>query len=81
MSRIGKLPIEIPSGVTIEINDRTVNVKGPKGEDSLEVSKNVGLELKENELLVTIPENYTKAQNVDHGLYLSLIHISEPTRR
>ena len=52
MSRIGKLPIEIPSGVTIEINDRTVNVKGPKGESSLEVSENVGLELNENELLV-----------------------------
>ena len=74
MSRIGKLPIEIPSGVTIEINDRTVNVKGPKGESSLEVSENVGLELKENELLVTIPESYTKAQNVDHGLYRSLIN-------
>ena len=74
MSRIGKLPIEIPSGVTIEINDRTVVVKGPKGEDSLEVSKSVELELAENELLVKIPENYTKAQNIDHGLYRSLIN-------
>ncbi|WP_276864566.1 50S ribosomal protein L6 [Anaerococcus tetradius] len=74
MSRIGKLPIEIPSGVTIEINDRLVSVKGPKGNDSLEVSKNVELELNEKELLVKIPDNYTKAQNVDHGLYRSLIN-------
>ena len=74
MSRIGKLPIEIPSGVTIEIKDRLVSVKGPKGSDSLEVSNNVELELNEKELLVKIPENYTKAQNVDHGLYRSLIN-------
>lgn len=74
MSRIGKLPIEIPSGVTVQIDGLKVSVKGPKGEDSLEVSKNVELELNDNELLVKIPENYTKAQNIDHGLYRSLIN-------
>ncbi|MCI7239563.1 MAG: 50S ribosomal protein L6 [Anaerococcus sp.] len=74
MSRIGKLPIEIPSGVTVQIDGLKVSVKGAKGEDSLEVSKNVELELNDNELLVKIPENYTKAQNIDHGLYRSLIN-------
>ncbi|WP_243342397.1 50S ribosomal protein L6 [Anaerococcus sp. AGMB09787] len=74
MSRIGKLPIEIPSGVTVQIDGLKVSVKGPKGEDSLRVSKNVELELNDNELLVKIPENYTKAQNIDHGLYRSLIN-------
>ncbi|MDO5046976.1 MAG: 50S ribosomal protein L6 [Anaerococcus sp.] len=74
MSRIGKLPIEIPSGVTVEINDQNVSVKGPKGEDSLKVTNNLELELNEKELLVKIPETYTKAQNIDHGLYRSLIN-------
>lgn len=74
MSRIGKLPIEIPSGVTVQIDGLKVSVKGAKGEDSLEVSKNVELELNDNELLVKIPEKYTKAQNIDHGLYRSLIN-------
>lgn len=74
MSRIGKLPIEIPSGVTVQIDGLKVSVKGAKGEDSLKVSKNVELELNDNELLVKIPENYTKAQNIDHGLYRSLIN-------
>lgn len=74
MSRIGKKPIEIPSGVTIDVKDSLVTVKGPKGEDSQKVSKNIKFEQNENELLVlTKDETPTKQQNQDHGLYRSLI--------
>ena len=74
MSRIGKQPIEIPSGVEVTIDGLNVKVKGKNGEDSLQISKNVTLEQNENELVLTIPENYTKQQNIDHGLYRSLIY-------
>ena len=62
MSRIGKQPIHIPSGVTVEINGRNVKVKGPKGEDSLTVSERVTLVQEGEEILVQIPENYTKEE-------------------
>ena len=74
MSRIGKQPIHIPSGVTVEINGRNVKVKGPKGEDALTVSERVSLVQEGDEILVQIPENYTKEENIDHGLYRSLLN-------
>lgn len=73
MSRIGKKPIEIPQGVTVEINGTTVTVKGPKGEDSQEVSNRIKLELNDNVLSLTTDENPTKQANEDHGLYRSLL--------
>ena len=73
MSRIGKKPIEIPSGVTIDVKDNLVTVKGPKGEDSQLVSKNFKLEQEDNELCVIASENPTKIENQEHGLYRSLI--------
>lgn len=73
MSRIGKRPIEIPSGVTIDVKDNLVTVKGPKGEDSQLISKNLKLEIKDNELHVIASENPTKIENQEHGLYRSLI--------
>ena len=74
MSRIGKQPIVLPSGVEVTIDGQNVKVNGKKGEDSLKVSENVKLEQAANEILVTIPENYTKQENIDHGLYRSLIN-------
>lgn len=73
MSRIGKKPIEIPSGVTVDVKDNLVTVKGPKGEASQKVSNRIGFEQNEGELLLTIPENPSKEANQDHGLYRSLI--------
>ncbi len=73
MSRIGKLPIEIPSGVSVVIDNNNLRVEGPKGNLELKYPKTIELEQVENELLVKIPEDYTKQQNIDHGLYRSLI--------
>ena len=74
MSRIGKQPIVIPSGVEVTIDGLNVTVKGKNGEDSLKISDRVKLEKVDNELLLTIPENYTKQENIDHGLYRSLLN-------
>ncbi|MSS77989.1 50S ribosomal protein L6 [Anaerococcus sp. AGMB00486] len=74
MSRIGKKPIEIPSGVTIDVKDNLITVKGPKGEDSQLVSKRLKIEQKDNELNIIASENPTKLENQEHGLYRSLVH-------
>ncbi len=52
MSRIGKRIIAIPDNVTVDINDSTVIVKGPKGELTMPISKNIEVEVKEKEVYV-----------------------------
>lgn len=52
MSRIGKRIIAIPDNVTVDIKDNTVIVKGPKGELTMPISKNIEVEVKEKEVYV-----------------------------
>lgn len=73
MSRIGKLPINIPAGVTVSMKDSVVTVKGPKGELTQEVNPNISVEVNGNECLVTRP-NDEKQNRAMHGLYRSLIN-------
>ncbi len=74
MSRIGKLPIEIPSGVEVKFNDdRTVIVKGPLGELQQKVSPEIEVEIKDNQ--VTFNRlGETKNHKSLHGLYRSLVN-------
>ena len=72
MSRIGKLPIEIPSGVTVEVKNYVVTVKGPKGELQREIHPNIKVEVKDNEVIVTRP-NDEKTNRSLHGLFRTLI--------
>ena len=74
MSRIGKLPIHIPQGVTVAVSpDNTVTVKGPKGELSQKVSEDLTVTVDETNVHV---ERHTEDKNhkAMHGLYRSLIH-------
>jgi large subunit ribosomal protein L6 len=73
MSRIGKLPVTIPSKVTITQKDNVVTVKGPKGELTQEVNPVIKIEVKENELTVSRP-NDERQNRALHGLYRSLIN-------
>lgn len=74
MSRIGRLPIQIPAGVTVTIaEDNTVTVKGPKGELSQKVNKDIKVEQVGSEVLVTRPSD-SKPHRSMHGLYRSLIN-------
>ena len=52
MSRIGKLPISIPAGVTVEVEGNIVTVKGPKATLTQDFSSNVAVEVKENEVII-----------------------------
>ena len=56
MSRIGKLPINIPAGVTVTLNDGIVAVKGPKGELSQKVDTSIKVVVEEKEVLLTVNE-------------------------
>ena len=74
MSRIGKLPIQVPVGVTVTIaDDNTVTVKGPKGELSQKVNKDIKVEQVGAEVIVTRPSD-SKPHRSMHGLYRSLIN-------
>ena len=53
MSRIGKLPIPLPAGVTVEINGQDVAVKGPKGELKLTVSKPITVSQEDGSVIVS----------------------------
>jgi large subunit ribosomal protein L6 len=74
MSRIGKLPIEIPGGVTIKVDDNNlVTVKGPLGELSQKVNPEIDVKIEGNQLTVNRPSD-TKNHRAMHGLYRSLIN-------
>ena len=73
MSRIGKLPISIPAGVTVEVNGNIVTVKGPKATLTQDFSSNVAVEVKENEVIVSRKDE-TKDSNAKQGLYRQLIN-------
>jgi large subunit ribosomal protein L6 len=74
MSRIGKLPINIPAGVTVTVsNDNQVTVKGPKGELKQVVNPDITVEVSEGTVLVTRPSDEREHRSM-HGLYRSLIN-------
>ena len=57
MSRIGKLPISIPAGVTVTLNNGLVSVKGPKGELSQKVDPSINVKVENSEITFEIDEN------------------------
>lgn len=74
MSRIGRLPIPVPAGVTVTIDeDNNVTVKGPKGELSQKVNKDIKVEQVGAEVIVSRPSD-SKPHRSMHGLYRSLIN-------
>ena len=74
MSRIGILPIDIPAGVTIEVDkDNLVTVKGSKGELTQQVDKNITVKVEDNKLNVS-RSTEQKDHKAKHGLYRSLIN-------
>ena len=74
MSRIGILPVDIPAGVSIEVDkDNLVTVKGPKGELTQQVDKNITVKVEEGKLEVS-RSTEQKDHKAKHGLYRSLIN-------
>ena len=74
MSRIGKLPVNLPAGVTVTVSpDNVVSVKGPLGTLSQKVDSDITVTVEGNEVHVTRPTDQPRHRSM-HGLYRSLIH-------
>ena len=78
MSRIGKLPISIPAGVTVTLKDNEVTVKGPKGELTQYVNPAIIVEFENGQVVLKENENEMvdnqKQRHAFHGLYRALIN-------
>jgi len=72
MSKVGKLPVAIPAGVTVTVADNVMTVKGPKGELKQAISTNVKVDVQNGEVVLTTTAD-TKQANADHGLYRALL--------
>ncbi|GAA4120033.1 50S ribosomal protein L6 [Knoellia locipacati] len=73
MSRIGRLPVAIPSGVEINVEGQTVKVKGPKGELAHTVAQPITVEKSDGEVQVSRPNDERESRSL-HGLTRSLIN-------
>ena len=77
MSRIGKLPISIPAGVTVSQSNNVVTVKGPKGELTQYVDPSIKVNIADGQVVMEIDENSPvnyKQKQAFHGLYRSLVN-------
>ena len=72
MSRIGKQPVSVPSGVDVSLSGNTLTVKGPKGTLTQEVHPDVTVNIADGEVVVTRP-NDERENRALHGLFRSLI--------
>lgn len=73
MSRIGKLPIVIPAGVTVKAENGLVTVKGPKGELSQKVDSSITVAIEDGEVRFTRKDDQPQSRSY-HGLYRSLVN-------
>ena len=73
MSRVGLAPIAVPNGVEIKINGQDVEVKGPKGAQSVNVPEPIAINLEDGVLSVSRPDDHRKNRSL-HGLSRSLIN-------
>lgn len=73
MSRIGKLPVPVPQGVSVSINKNSVVVKGPKGELQRDFSPEIGLEQEDGQIVV-IRNNDHRTHRAKHGLTRALLN-------
>lgn len=73
MSRIGKQPVVVPAGVTITVSaDNVLTVKGPKGQLTQNIDRDITIEIKEGEVVFTRPTDQIRHRAM-HGLYRSLV--------
>jgi len=73
MSRIGKQPVVVPSGVTVSVgSDNVITVKGPKGELKQAIDRDITVEVKDSNVVISRPTDQIRHRAL-HGLYRSLV--------
>ena len=73
MSKVGKLPVAIPAGVTVNVANGLISVKGPKGELKQSFHDEIDIKVEGTEVVLTTKDN-AKQTNAYHGLYRSLLN-------
>ena len=73
MSKVGKLPVAIPAGVTVNVADGVITVKGPKGELKQSFHNEIDIKVEGTEVILTAKDS-SKQTNAYHGLYRSLLN-------
>ena len=73
MSRIGKLPVEIPSGVEVKIDGQTLTAKGPLGTETVTIRPEIKMEMKDNTVVLTRENDDRKARSL-HGLSRTIVN-------
>ena len=73
MSRIGKVPVPVPAGVTAEVANGVLSVKGPKGTLSVDVPEPITAAVEDNQIVVSRPDDHRTNRSL-HGLSRSLIN-------
>ena len=73
MSKVGKLPVAIPAGVTVNVANGLISVKGPKGELKQSFHDEIDIKVEGTEVVLTTKNN-AKQTNAYHGLYRSLLN-------
>ncbi|BDC92416.1 LSU ribosomal protein L6P [Treponema bryantii] len=73
MSKVGKLPVAIPAGVTVNVANGVISVKGPKGELKQSFHDEIEIKVEGTEVVLTTKNN-AKQTNAYHGLYRSLLN-------
>ncbi|MDE6137100.1 MAG: 50S ribosomal protein L6 [Muribaculaceae bacterium] len=73
MSRIGKAPIAIPAGVSVDVKDNVVTVKGPKGTLTQTINPELDVKIEDGHVTLTRPSD-DREHRAQHGLYRALIH-------
>jgi len=72
MSRIGKMPIEIPKDVKVDIKDDLISIKGPKGELKRTINSKVRLNIENDQILVMVDDDSKESKSC-HGLFRALV--------
>lgn len=72
MSRIGKMPIEIPKDVKVDIKDDLISIKGPKGELKRTINPKVRLNIENEQILIMVDDNSKESKSC-HGLFRALV--------
>ena len=72
MSRIGKLPIEIPQGVDVKVEDHQFTVTGPNGTEVVAIRPEINVKVEDNHIIVTRVDDSRQARSL-HGLSRTLI--------
>jgi large subunit ribosomal protein L6 len=73
LSRIGKKPVSIPQGIKVDIKDRVLTVKGPKGELSINIHPDIDVKIENEEITVTRKSDEKRVRAL-HGLHRALIN-------